>query len=155
MARFLGLRHLHLKVADVERAGRFYERGFGMRRFAVKQDGKLVALVSPGLRDQLTLSEGARGGEVDPEAPARIGEQGGIDHFGFLLSPGSDLDGAIARLVELGAKYVKHHDIGAGARTAFLRDPDGYLFQLVRFPRGTKAYVALLPVLRWLGLSAA
>lgn len=153
MVKFAGLRHLHLKVEDIERAARFYEAGFGMRRFAVKAEGKLIALVSPGLQDQLTLSEGPLG-EVD-SAAARVGEQGGIDHFGFLLSPRSDLDAAVARLVGAGATFLRHHDIARGVRTAFLRDPDGYVFQLVRFPRGTRLFVLVLPLLRWLGLRGA
>lgn len=150
MVHFEGLRHLHLKVADIERSARFYESGFGMRRFAVKNDGKLIALASPGLRDQLTLSEGAEG--ESGAAAGSPGEHGGIDHFGFLLSPGSSLDDSVDQLVRAGATFDRHHDIASGVRTAFLRDPDGYRFQIVKFPRGTKQLIGFLPLLRRLGL---
>jgi catechol 2,3-dioxygenase-like lactoylglutathione lyase family enzyme len=67
MVQFMGLAHLHLKVADAERSARFYEAGFGMQRLAVKHDGQLIALVMPGCLDVLTLSEGTIGGGGRPE----------------------------------------------------------------------------------------
>jgi catechol 2,3-dioxygenase-like lactoylglutathione lyase family enzyme len=63
MAHFTGIGHLHLKVADIERAARFYEKGLGMQRIAVKHDGKLIALLLPDSLDVLTLSEGSIGAE--------------------------------------------------------------------------------------------
>ena len=149
MIAFEGMRHIALKVSDVERSARFYECAFGMRRFAGKYNGAFVALVSPGLRDQISLSTeevGETGG-----ATARAGAPGGIDHFGFILSPGSNLEQAVARMKACGAEYLRHHDIARGVPSAFFRDPDGYTFQIIKFPRLTRAYIALLPVLHWLG----
>jgi len=86
MIAFEGMRHIALKVADVERAARFYEKAFGMRRFAGKR----------------------------------------------------------------GATYLRHHDIAKGVPSVFFRDPDGYTFQIIRFPRFTRAYIAMLLALNWL-----
>jgi lactoylglutathione lyase len=147
MLAFQGMRHIALKVADVERAARFYEKAFGMRRFAGKHGGAFMAMVSPGLRDQISLSIGD-----DSEAggkTGRVGEQGGIDHFGFILSPGSNLEQAIAHMKSCGATYLRSHDIAKGVPSAFFRDPDGYMFQIIRFPRFTRLYIALLPVINW------
>jgi lactoylglutathione lyase len=147
MIAFEGMRHVALKVADVERSARFYEKAFGMRRFAGKYGGTFMAMVSPGLKDQISLSIGD-----DSEAggkTGRAGEQGGIDHFGFILSPGSNLNQAIARMEACGATYLRSHDIARGVPSAFFRDPDGYMFQIIRFPRFTRLYVALLPVINW------
>jgi catechol 2,3-dioxygenase-like lactoylglutathione lyase family enzyme len=135
MVQFMGLAHLHLKVADAERSARFYEAGFGMQRLAVKHDGQLIALVMPGCLDVLTLSEGTIGGEVD-QSSARVGDHGGIDHFGFALSEDSRLDEAIDRLTAAGATDVRHLELAPGFPSAFLRDLDGYIFQLWVMPRG-------------------
>jgi len=110
MVEFTGIGHLHLKVASVERAACFYEEGLGMRRMSVKHDGKLLSMFLPHSVDVLTLSEGAIGAEVDHDS-ADIGAQGGIDHFGFVLSEDSSLEEAVARLVYAGAKFSHHHDI--------------------------------------------
>lgn len=149
MIRSLGMRHLALKVRDVERSAQFYERAFGMRRFAAKSGGNVIPLVSPGLKDQITLSS-ADTSEVGG-ASGRIGEHGGIDHFGFLVPPGTRLDRVIDELTSLGATFVQRVDVARGVPSAFFRDPDGYPFQIIRFPRFTSAYVALLPFLSGLG----
>jgi catechol 2,3-dioxygenase-like lactoylglutathione lyase family enzyme len=133
MVKFTGLVHLHLKVADVERAARFYEAGLGMRRLAVKHDGKMIVLSMPERFDVLTLSEGTIGAEVD-RTSARIGDHGGIDHFGFALSSDSEFDEAVRRLTAAGATYVHNLDLAPGVPSAFLRDPDGYIFQIWKMP---------------------
>jgi catechol 2,3-dioxygenase-like lactoylglutathione lyase family enzyme len=133
MVHFTGINHLHLKVSDIERAARFYEQGLGMQRVAAKYEGKLLVLIAPDSFDALTLSEGAIGAEVDHSA-ADIGSQGGVDHFGFSLSAGSDLEEAIERLTTAGGSYLRHMDIGPGIASAFLRDPDGYVFQIWKLP---------------------
>lgn len=135
MARFVGLAHLHLKVADIERSARFYEEGFGMRRLAVEHDGRMIVLFMPGRLDVLTLSEGTIGAEVD-QTTARVGDHGGIDHFGFSLSGGSRFGEAIDRLTAAGATFVSHLKLGPGFPSAFLRDPDGYTFQIWATPIG-------------------
>jgi lactoylglutathione lyase len=147
MIRFEGMRHIALKVSDLERSARFYEQAFGMRRFAGKHGGTFIAMVSPGLKDQISLSIGD-----DSEAGLKtghVGEQGGIDHFGFILSPGSNLERTVARLTACGATYLHRHDIAEGVPSVFFRDPDGYMFQIIRFPRFTRLYITLLPVINW------
>jgi len=147
MIAFKGMRHIALKVADLERSVHFYEEAFGMRRFAGKHGGTFTAMVSPGLKDQISLSIGD-----DTEAggkSGRVGEHGGIDHFGFILSPGSSLERTIEHMKSCGATYLHSHDIAKGVPSAFFRDPDGYLFQIVRFPRFTRLYVAFLPLINW------
>jgi catechol 2,3-dioxygenase-like lactoylglutathione lyase family enzyme len=153
MVRFLGMRHLALKVADVEQSARFYQEAFGMRRFAAKRGGDVIPLVSPDLKDQITLSR-ADEGEAGP-VEGRPGEQGGIDHFGFLVSPATKLEDVKERLTAAGATFVKRHDVAKGVPSLFFRDPDGYLFQVTRFPRMTRFYIALMPLLGWLRRRAA
>jgi catechol 2,3-dioxygenase-like lactoylglutathione lyase family enzyme len=145
--RFKGMRHIALKVSDVERSARFYEEVFGMRRFGPpKHGGRFVALVSPNLRDQISLSS-----DADSEETERVlghpGEQGGIDHFGFLVSPGSRLDQVRQRVAAAGGTYLRRHDVDRRVPSLFFADPDGYVFQVTRFPRFTWLYIAALPML--------
>jgi catechol 2,3-dioxygenase-like lactoylglutathione lyase family enzyme len=144
MAHFTGIGHLHLKVADIERAARFYEKGLRMQRVAVKHDGKLIALLLPDSLDVLTLSEGSIGAEID-HTSADIGAQGGIDHFGFALTSDSNLDEAIEQLTTAGGKFLHHFDIAPGLASAFMRDPDGYVFQIWRLPPRTEELMAHWP----------
>ncbi|HTX51007.1 MAG TPA: VOC family protein [Caulobacteraceae bacterium] len=145
MVRFVGMRHLALKVSDVERSARFYESAFGMRRFGGKGGRPVIPLVSPNLNDQITLSSETVGEAGSNDA--RPGEQGGVDHFGFVVSPGSKLDEVVERLTACGATFLRRHEVAKGVPSLFFRDPDGYLFQVTRFPRFTRLYIALLPIL--------
>jgi lactoylglutathione lyase len=147
MVRFLGMRHINLQVSDVERSARFYEQAFGMRRFGpAKADDTVVPLVSPGLRDQVTLScDGAAGESERP--PGRPGEHGGIDHFGFVVSPGTRLEDVQQRLEACGAAFLGRFDIDKRVPSLFFADPDGYVFQVTRFPRFTRLFIAVLPLL--------
>jgi catechol 2,3-dioxygenase-like lactoylglutathione lyase family enzyme len=143
MAHFTGIGHLHLKVSDIERAARFYEQGLGMQRVTVKHDGKLIVLLLPDSLDVLTLSEGTLGAEID-HTSADVGAQGGIDHFGFVLAADSDLDGAVAELTAAGGSYLRHFDIAPGLMSVFMKDPDGYVFQIWRAPQPTDELTANL-----------
>jgi catechol 2,3-dioxygenase-like lactoylglutathione lyase family enzyme len=146
-ARFKGMRHIALKVSDLERSARFYEQVFHMRRFGPpKHDGRFIALVSPGLKDQISLSVAAESGET-ARALGEPGEQGGIDHFGFLVSPGTALDDVRKRVEAAGGAFLRRHDIEKRVPSYFFTDPDGYVFQVTRFPRLTLLFVGLLPVL--------
>lgn len=128
MVAFTGLRHVHLKVADVERAARFYEVALGMEKVLTKHDGRMVILSTPGVDDVLTVSEGSIGADVDPSA--RVGDNGGIDHFGFTLADQRQLPQAVEQLLAAGATLIRTTELAPGWSTAFLRDPDGYAFQI-------------------------
>jgi lactoylglutathione lyase len=147
VARFRGMRHIALKVSDVERSARFYQEAFGMRRFGPpKHDGRLIALVSPNLRDQISLSSDMDSGETE-RVLGQPGEHGGIDHFGFVISPGSRLDDVRERVVAAGGTYLRRHDVDKRVPSLFFTDPDGYVFQVTRFPRFISLFIAALPVL--------
>jgi catechol 2,3-dioxygenase-like lactoylglutathione lyase family enzyme len=130
MVAFTGMRHVHLKVVDVERAARFYEQGFGMERVMSKPDdqGRIVFLATPGGGDLLTLSDGSRGAEIDRSG--RAGDNGGVDHFGFTLADQSECAEAVEQLVAAGATLIETTELAPGWPSAFLRDPDGYAFQI-------------------------
>ncbi len=147
MVRFKGMRHIALRVADVERSARFYGGVFGMRRFGPpKHDGDFIALVSPNLRDQISLSSTEGSGETE-RVLGQPGEHGGIDHFGFIVSPGSRLDDVRERVIAAGGTYQGRHDVDRRVPSLFFADLDGYVFQVTRFPRFVSLFIAALPVL--------
>jgi catechol 2,3-dioxygenase-like lactoylglutathione lyase family enzyme len=147
MVRFKGMRHIALKVSDVERSARFYEQVFHMRRFGPpKHDGRFVALVSPGLKDQISLSTASESQETD-RLLGQPGEHGGIDHFGFLVSPGTALDDVRRRVEVAGGTFLRRADIDKRVPSYFFTDPDGYVFQVTRFPPLIRVFIAALPLL--------
>ena len=147
MVRFKGMRHIALKVTDVERSASFYEQVFHMRRFGPsKHGGRFIALVSPGLKDQISLSTASESEETD-RLLGQPGEHGGIDHFGFVVSPGTALDGVRRRVEAAGGTFLRRADIGKRVPSYFFADPDGYVFQVTRFPLFTNVFIAALPLL--------
>jgi catechol 2,3-dioxygenase-like lactoylglutathione lyase family enzyme len=147
MIRFRGMRHIALTVDDIERSTRFYRDVFKMRPFGpTKHDGGFRALVSPNLRDQISLSTAGSSGETD-RALGRPGEHGGIDHFGFIVTPGTRLDAVRERVERAGGVFLGRHDVDKRAPSLFFKDPDGYVFQVTKFPHFTWLYVAALPLI--------
>lgn len=144
--KFNGMQHLALTVSDLDRSTAFYEQAFGMRRFGpAKHDAQLVPLVSPGLKDQISLSTPDLSGKIE-RPRGTPGQSGGIDHFGFSVAPGTPLEKVRRHMVSCGAVYLGRVDIDQRVPSLFFEDPDGYVFQVTRYPRLTRVYVALLPL---------
>jgi catechol 2,3-dioxygenase-like lactoylglutathione lyase family enzyme len=122
-----GLAHLHLKVSDLDRSIRFYA-SLGFEPVADKHAGTQVFLGNDA-GDLLTLSAGPNPGEYG-DSSRHVGENGGIDHFGFALVDQTQMPQVIDELVAAGATLVDTAELAPGWPTAFLRDPDGYVFQL-------------------------
>ena len=123
MIRTRGLTHIHLVVRDLDRSVSFYQRVFGMEECA--RDGRhMVFLRTPGREDLITLNE-------DPRDAQDAGVNGGVSHFGFRLSEAGDLDGAVAEVEAAGGTLVKRGEHLPGVPFAYVRDPDGYLIELL------------------------
>jgi catechol 2,3-dioxygenase-like lactoylglutathione lyase family enzyme len=118
-----GLTHIHLMVRDVDRSATFYKRVFGLEeRF--REGRHMVFLNTPGSRDLITLNEDPR--EVDV-----AGLNGGVNHFGFRLRDVSGLDAAVMEIEAAGGKLVKRGEHAPGVPFAYVKDPDGYLIELL------------------------
>jgi catechol 2,3-dioxygenase-like lactoylglutathione lyase family enzyme len=117
-----GLRHLALRVADIDRAREFYARVFGMR--LVWQPDADNAYMSSGC-DNLAVHRGAPG---DPPAQA-------IDHLGFIAGSIAEVESgytwAMANGLDLVKPLAHHRD---GAVSFYLRDPDGNVIQVLYEP---------------------
>ncbi|HLX37757.1 MAG TPA: VOC family protein [Candidatus Binataceae bacterium] len=122
MIKHRGLRHLALKVSDVDRAVAFYSRVFGMR--VVWQPDPENAYLSSG-SDNLALHQGTIG-EADPQV---------LDHFGFIAPTIADVESAWswAQTEHLDIAHpLKHHR--DGSVSFYIRDPDRNIIQVLYEP---------------------
>jgi len=122
MIKHRGLRHLALKVSDVDRAVAFYSRVFGMR--VVWQPDPDNAYLSSG-SDNLALHRGTYG---DADAQA-------LDHFGFIAASIAEVEAAWTWAQGEGldvAHPLKHHR--DGSVSFYIRDPDRNTIQILYEP---------------------
>jgi len=121
----VGIRHVHLLVADQDRAVAFYRGAFAMEeRF---RDGAIVFLGTPGGGDSLALHLAAT-----DEERARVGRPGGVEHFGIHLPDRSSdaIDAAVRRVVEAGGQLLERGEHAPGVPYAYVADVDGYAIEL-------------------------
>lgn len=121
----VGIRHVHLLVADQERATRFYREAFGMEeRF---RDGPIVFLGTPDGGDSLALHLA----DTDEER-RRVGKHGGFEHFGIHLPDrsGAAIDSAVSRVVAAGGQLLDRGEHAPGVHYAYVADLDGYAIEL-------------------------
>jgi catechol 2,3-dioxygenase-like lactoylglutathione lyase family enzyme len=113
--------HIHLKVSDLERSIRFYEQAFGLSVVLRQEADRMAFLQTPGTGEIVTLCE---------DDTERVGDSGGIDHFGFPLVDARDLEDAIREVEAAGGRLIERETIAGGYPTAFVADPDGYRIQI-------------------------
>ena len=121
----IGIRHVHLLVADLGRAIDFYCNAFGMEfRF---EDGPITFLGTPGGGDSLALHLAS----TDDER-ARVGVHGSIEHFGIHLADRSAeaVDAVVHRVLTAGGQLVERGHHGSGTEFAYVTDLDGYVIEL-------------------------
>lgn len=121
----IGIRHVHLLVADEDNAVAFYRDAFGMEEQF--RDGAIVFVGTPGGGDSLALhlatTEDERG---------RVGQQGGQEHFGIHLSDRSTtgIDAAVRRVEKAGGRLLERGDHAPGVGYAYVSDVDGYVIEI-------------------------
>ncbi len=123
MIRTQGLTHIHLVVRDLDRSLAFYKRVFGLEERFREGDG-MVFLNTPASQDLITLNQ-------DPNEVRMAGVNGGVNHFGFRLTKGSDLGAAIEEVEAAGGVLVKRGEHAPGIPFVYVKDPDGYLIELL------------------------
>ena len=121
----IGIRHVHLLVADQAVSVEFYAEAFGMKEQF--RDGDIVFMSTPGGGDSLALHLA-----VTDDERARVGSQGGMEHFGIHLPDRSPA--AIDRTVELvekaGGRLIDRGEHAPGVPYAYVADVDGYAIEL-------------------------
>ena len=121
----IGIRHVHLLVGDVERSLAFYREAFGMEEQF--RDGSIVFAGTPHGGDSLALHLA-----TTAEDQARVGQQGGYEHFGILVADRSadGLDEAVRRVEKAGGRLVDRGEHAPGIGYAYVADVDGYVIEI-------------------------
>ncbi len=121
----LGLRHVALRVRNLQRSLDFYGRLLDMR-IDWRPDAENAYLTTGS--DNLALHQLADGSETGSNSL-------GLDHLGFLVLRPEQVDQWAERLeaegIELTQRPKTHRD---GARSIYFRDPDGNLIQILYHP---------------------
>lgn len=120
----LGLRHVALNVGNVRRSVEFYTTVFGMR-VEWEPDADNVYLTSGA--DNLAIHKLPEGQSPDPVQR--------VHHIGFIVPTPEDVDRLAEHVAAHGVALVEpvrtHRD---GARSFYIKDPDGLLIQLLYHP---------------------
>jgi catechol 2,3-dioxygenase-like lactoylglutathione lyase family enzyme len=123
-----GLRHLALRVRDVQASQRFYERLFDMK--VVWQPDPENVYLSTGY-DNLALHQ------VPSEELSQfnLSQVHPLDHLGFLMDSPENVDALFKEATEEGVTIVKplrhHRD---GSYSFYLSDPDSNTIQVLFEP---------------------
>jgi len=122
----LGIRHIALNVADVQKTKEFYIRVMKMQ-CEWEPDPDNVYLTSDG-QDNLAIHR--------QNSPINdTSSTGPLDHIGFAVSSPDEVDEWSLWVKTCGAKILKelktHRD---GARSFYFEDPNGVVIQLIYHP---------------------
>lgn len=119
----LSIGHVHLKVADLERATAFYEGAVGLE-VTQRYGSQAVFLSAGGYHHHVGLNTWESQGGRPPAAGTT-----GLYHVAFLYPTKSELARAVRRAVAFGVRLEGAADHGVSLATYF-RDPDGHGIEL-------------------------
>jgi catechol 2,3-dioxygenase-like lactoylglutathione lyase family enzyme len=128
--------HVSLSVADLDAQQRWYRKALGFAR-VIEEFGlteppvRTAVLQAPsGIRVELIERAGSRRVEAFPD-PLDTARAQGYGHWALEVD---DLDDAYARLIRAGAQAVwpPADAVQAGARFAYVKDPEGNLIELIQ-----------------------
>jgi predicted enzyme related to lactoylglutathione lyase len=114
-----GLTHLAIAVKDIERTLRFYEDVFDMK--VMYHEKTMIQLTTPGCHDILVFEE---------NKSSKIGDSGGIAHFGFRLREEKDIEEINHKIIHAGGTIIDKGEFVPGSRYLFFKDPDGYVVEV-------------------------
>ena len=89
------------------------------------RDGNILFLHSPNDRDDLALHLA-----VTDDEKARVGLQGGFEHFGITVTDRGQLDDCIAVVIVAGGALIDKGEQAPGIPYAYITDPDGYVIEI-------------------------
>src|SRR5580692_4914678 len=134
--------HVHLKVADLERALAFYRDVLGFE--VTQRYGQQAAFLSAGgYHHHIRMNTWESAGGLPPPSGTT-----GLYHFAILYPTRATLADALRRLVSAGIEIEGASDHGV-SEAIYLRDPDGNGLELYcdrppeQWPRGANGEVAM------------
>ena len=111
--------HVHLRVADLDRATSFYRDVLGFDVTAYGSDDEHAFLSAGGYHHHIALNTWhSKGGTPPPEGHT------GLEHFAILYPDRRELARAVERLLEHGYPIRAAQDHGVSI-SVYLSDPDG------------------------------
>jgi predicted enzyme related to lactoylglutathione lyase len=123
------LSHVSYHVADIDRALHFYVQVLGMKeRFRV-QLGKTLHEVVLGFADATA------GGVILMWDTARKGPIEQAHGYSRFVLTVADVDGALQHLAKHETKVITQATDAGSFRYAMVKDPDGYVIELLQFKR--------------------
>ncbi len=131
MSRITAIHHVNIQITDIQRSQEWYEKVFGVERKDIGGDYADRMLEMYTGTGEFHL--------MKVEQPTYLS----TNHVAVEVT---DWEGMMAHLAELGIPFdstfdsegksgpkIRHHD---GSNTAYIRDPDSNLIELVYHPRG-------------------
>ncbi|PHS78682.1 MAG: glyoxalase [Rhodospirillaceae bacterium] len=116
---FNGLRHIGLRVPNLEDCIDFYINIIGMKVLRRASDDLIYLTLG---NDNLSLGRAAKG--------ASVGDGGWVDHFGFIVDSKDDLEDWYHFMKAQGVDVLDApHDHSDGARSFHCKDPAGNIVQ--------------------------
>lgn len=123
----LGIRHIALRVGDVQKSKSFYLRVFGM--YPVWEPDPLSTYLSSG-SDNLALHQIEKHPTIHQQPTL-----GSLDHFGFLMETPEAVDEMLRWIEQCKILIMEapktHRD---GSYSFYLADPDGNTIQIIYEP---------------------
>lgn len=122
------MHHIHVVSENPAVSAAFYQEFFGAAIFTPEMEYMGSLYVSVQLGEAEIRIRGVR-----PNDPAKTSPPGrGLHHFGIQVD---NLDEVCGKLERAGVQFTKKPGPGVlGSRTAFIKDPDGALIELVEEP---------------------
>ena len=127
--------HIHLRTTDPEAMAQWFEKMLGAEVVRTMQGGQQRIDLKLGGADVFIMPV-APGDKVNPPP---VTPYQGLDHFGLTVS---GIDAVAAELKAKGVEFIsapvtfdlgEDWDYGA-LRVVFLKDPDGFILELVESP---------------------
>ena len=110
-----GLTHIAVAVENLDRTLEFYTSVFDMKVMYNEKD--FIQLTTPGCNDILVFQKSPKN---------KIGNAGGIAHFGFRLRNPEDSPAMAKKITRAGGKITSKGEFLPGSPYIFFNDPDGY-----------------------------
>jgi catechol 2,3-dioxygenase len=118
--------HVHLKVADLDRAIAFYRDVLGLELIQRLPDNSAAFLSAGGYHHHVALNTWLSRGATPPAA-----RHTGLYHFAIRYPTRRDLGAALKRVIDAGVELHGGADHGV-SESIYLLDPDGNGIELTR-----------------------